>query len=1115
MDVSDWLGRLGLPQYAKAFADNAVDEDVVAQLTADDLKELGVTLIGHRRKLLTAIESLRSPPSADAAGSGEEIGIAQPSASSSVERRHLTVLFCDLADWEALSASLDPEDLRELVGKYHAAVADIVRSHAGFVAQYLAHGALIYFGYPVAHEDDAERAVRAALLLRDATRQVCVNGLDLQMRAGLATGLVVVGDLSEGSQAFHEHRLMGETPNLAARLQALAEPGAIIIDIATRRLIGRLFNLLERPPAGLKGFEVPVLSWTVLGEASVESRFEALRSGETPLIGRDEELELLERRWQQAQAGSGRVVMISGEAGLGKSRLVSAVEQRIKDEGGAELRYFCSPHHTSTALYPIAAYLTRAANFAPTDTPEQRLEKLRAHAARPEDLPFLADALSLAPALSERINELAPQDRRKKLFAALLARIDQLTTTRSLFILFEDMHWIDPTTQEVVDDLISKIERKPILLVLTHRPQFRPPWTGQANVTSLSLTRLRSEERASLIRSLSGNAGLSREMIEEIAERTDGIPLFAEELTKAVIESGNLELLKSTPNLADQVPATLHASLMARLDHLGLEARETAQVASVIGREFTYVSLKALAIQSRALPGEVIDSALKALADSGLVFARGNPPLATYSFKHALVHDAAYSTLLRTQRQKLHSVFSSILLADQKSTPEVLAYHLAEAGDHQKAAKEWLRAALRANEQSAAREALQNLDHAERMVHALPKTETSRRLQLEIEAERILPINMLTGFGSAEVRTVLDRAESLANDLGADKPMLLLFYRYVDHFSRSELKTALSLAVEMSRRADAELTIIGDRALAGCKMSLGLLSEALPHFKKVIAQDPGRSAKLRFAYVYDPQAFAYINMALTLLLLGFPDQAERSRQKAFVVEKELAHPGTTAWVIAMGLVYAMLIDDRSSIDVLSARLLDHAQKFKMLHFHRLARVNIAYLKALQGHRDAGLAEIEACLSEWLSAGYRYFLSIIWIVQIRVQLLSEGKIEDAFATARVALADIAETEEAILAAELHRLTGVIALADANASGEALAEQAFTTALDVARSQDAKLLELRAATSLARLWRNQRRDAEAEALLAPVCNCFTEGFGMPDLMEAKALLDELSTPLAAAQ
>jgi tetratricopeptide (TPR) repeat protein len=345
--------------------------------------------------------------------------------------------------------------------------------------------------------------------------------------------------------------------------------------------------------------------------------------------------------------------------------------------------------------------------------------------------------------------------------------------------------------------------------------------------------------------------------------------------------------------------------------------------------------------------------------------------------------------------------------------------------------------------------------------------------------------------------------------------MLLLFYRYVDHFSRSELKTALSLALEMSRRPDGELTIIGDRALAGCNMSLGLLREALPHFEKIIAQDPGRSARLRFAYVYDPQAFAYINMALTLLLLGLPDQAERSRQKAFALEKELAHPGTTAWVIAMGLAYAMLIDDRGSIDVLSARLLEHAQKFKMLHFHRLARVNIAYLKALKGDRDVGLVEIEACLSEWLSAGYRYFLSIIWIVQIRVQLLFDSKIDDAFATARVALADIAETEEAILAAELHRLTGIIALADPNASREALAEQAFTTALELARSQDAKLLELRAATSLARLWRDQRRDPEAEALLAPIYNAFTEGFGTPDLMDAKALLDEFSTPLAAAQ
>jgi class 3 adenylate cyclase/tetratricopeptide (TPR) repeat protein len=1115
MDVGDWLRRLGLPQYAQPFAENAIDGDILAHLTAEDLKELGVGLLGHRRKLLTAIDDLRSGQNDRPAASGGEFRSADAQTGSSAERRHLTVLFCDLAGSAALSASLDPEDLREVIRNYHAMVAEIVGAQAGFVAQYLAHGALIYFGYPVAHEDDAERAVRSALLLRDAAQHIRVSGFDLQMRAGLATGLVIVGDLSEGSKASHEHRIMGETPNLAARLQALAEPGAIVIDAATRRVTGRLFNLAERSLASLKGFENPVPSWTVLGEAPVESRFEALRSGETPLVGRDEELELLERRWQQIKTGSGRVVLISGEAGLGKSRLVAAFEQRIKDERAFQLRYFCSPQHASTALYPVTAHLTRALNFSPADTAEQKLEKLGALTAKPEHLPFLADLLSLRAGPDARLDNLAPQEKRQNLFAALSARIDQLSRRKPLFILCEDMHWVDPTTQELVDVLISTNHRRPILFVLTYRPQYRPPWSGQANVTSVSLNRLGLEDRAALIRSLSGNAGLSSETIEEIAERTDGIPLFAEELTKALIESGDVGLLRAGPSPADHIPATLHASLMARLDHLGGEARETAQLGSTIGREFTYALLKALAIQSRAVPDHVIDRALTALIDSGLLLARGSPPLSTYTFKHALVHDAAHSTLLRAQRQKLHAVLTEILVADEKTAPELLAYHFSEAGEHEKAAREYLRAARHANEQSAVHEALQNLNQAEQRLGLLPKSGTSETLQLDIEAERILPTVMLAGFGSAEVRTLLDRAESLAEQLGAEKPMLLLFHRYVDHFSRSDLKTALSLAWEFSRQADGELTIIGYRALAGVNMSLGRLREALPHFEKVIAQDPARSAKLRFAYLYDPRTFAYINGALTLLLLGFPDEAERSRERAFALEHDLAHPGTTAWVLAVGLVYAMLTDDRGLIDVLSARLLDHAQKFKMLHFHRLARVNLGYLTALKGDRDAGLTEIEACLSEWRGAGYRYFLSIIWIVQIRVQLLFDNKIDDAFKTAQVALADVVETDEAILAAELHRLTGIIALASKSEPNEALAEQAFKTALDVARSQEAKLLELRAATSLASLWRDQGKRTEAGMLLTPIHDSFTEGFDTPDLRAAKALLNELSTTLHAAQ
>jgi class 3 adenylate cyclase/tetratricopeptide (TPR) repeat protein len=1109
MDVADWLGRLGLPQYAKAFADNEIDAEILQELTAEDLKELGISLVGHRRKLLSAIESLR--PRSEPILRPNLVSDVTPADGAAVafpERRHLTVLFCELVGSAGLAARLDPEDLREVISRYHSVVTETVTSLDGFVAQYLGGGALVYFGFPVAHEDDAERAVRAALLLRERAEATEIHGAHLQVRAGLATGLVVAGDRAEGSKAAHEQQIMGETPNRAARLQTLAEPGEIVIDATTRKLVGRLFDLTAREAADLKGFATPVECWNVLGASEVESRFEALRSGETPLVGRDEELELLERRWQQIKAGVGRVVLISGEPGLGKSRLVSAFEQRMKDEEALELRYFCSPQHANTALHPIAAHLTRAADFSPGDTPEQKLGKLRALAASPDDLPFMADLLSLPLGPDARLDQLAPQEKRQKTIAALLARIDQLASTNPLLILFEDMHWVDATTQEVIDLLISRIERKPVLLVLTHRPQFRPPWTGQANVTTMSLSRLRLEDRAVLIRSLVGNAGLSSETIEEIAQRTDGIPLFAEELTKAVIESGDVELLRTAPNAAEQIPASLQASLMARLDYLGTQARETVQIASVIGREFSYSLLKKLALQSRTLPDEGIDQTLKGLSDSGLVVARGDPPLSTYTFKHALVHDAAHSTLLRAQRQKLHGVLAAILVADERTTPELLAYHFSEAGEQEEAARQYVRAARRANEQSAVRESLQNLDRAEQLLRPAPKTEAGEALLLEIEGERIQPTVMLTGFGSKEVRAVLDRAESLADELGAEKPLLLLFHRYMDHLSRSELRTGLSLGLEFSERAPGDARIVSHRLLGNCFMCLGRLRDALSHFEAIVAEDPAHSAKLRFAYLYDPRAFALINMSLVLLLMGFPDEAEKCRERAFAREKELAHPLTTVWVLSVGLIQPVLMDDRASIDVLSARLSEHAARFKMIHYNRHARVSIAYLKALTGDQETGLAEIEACLSEWSETGYRYLLPVIWIIRIRALLLFDS-VEQAFATVKASLSHVAETGETIFAAELHRLSGIIALSKGDGRDVALAEQSFKTAIEVAREQEAKLLELRAATSLARLWRDQGKEREAESLLGAIYGWFTEGFASPDLLEAKSVLDELAS------
>ena len=1108
MDIGDWLARLGLPQYAKAFAQNAVDGEVLAQLTADDLKELGVTLVGHRRKLLNAIECLRSPP--EPAPDNVEPDL-EPAAGAVAERRHLTVLFCDLAGFESFSARLDPEDLRDLIATFHAAITEAMQSQAGFIAQYLAHGALVYFGYPAADEDDAERALRSALQLREAVQQMRIDGFDMQMRAGLATGLAVVGDLSEGSQASHERRMMGETPNLAARLQASAQPGEIVIDAATRRLTGRLFELAERPAATLKGFAAPVPSWSVLSEALAENRFEALRSGETPLVGREEELELLGRRWEQVKAGSGRVVMISGEPGLGKSRLVAAFQQRIKTEEALELRYFCSPHHETSALYPIVTHLTRAANFAADDSLEQKLEKLGRLAAKSDDLPFLAEALSLPARGDGTTDGLAPQERRQKLFAALFARIDQLASTKPLFLLFEDMHWVDPTTQEVVDLLISGIERKSILLVLTHRPQYRARWGGQANVASIFLTRLRSEDRTALIRSLIGNTGLASGMIEEIAERTDGVPLFVEELTRAVVESGDVTLLKSTPAVSDRVPATLHASLMARLDHLGVAAREVAQVASVIGREFTYEALDALVAKSRVVAPATIPRALAALTESGLVFVRGTPPLSSYTFKHALVHDAAHSTLLRTQRQKLHAAVVSTLVEDENSSPEVLAYHLFEAGDHERAAREWLRAARRANGQSAVREALDNLDWADGLLRSLPKNDETEKLQLDIEAERILPTVMVAGFGSPEIRAVLDRVERLAEQLGAEKPLLLLLHRFMDHVTRGHFQTGLSLGMEFSRRAGSELAIISHRLLGNCYMCMGRLREARPLFDAIIADDPMHSAKLRFAYVYDTRAFALINQSVVLSVMGFLDQAEASRECALTIERELKHPITTTLVLSMALVHVTLVEDRALIGALSARILEYSQKFNMPHYNRVARIARAYVLAHDGDVAAGLAGIEACLAEWLELGYGYQMSIMWIMQVRVQMLDDSKIEQARQTVERALEHSLKGDEALFTSELHRLRGLIALRGTDPDREDAAAEAFALALEIARGQEARLLELRAALSLARLRRDQGRDAEARALLRPVYDWFSEGFDKPDLIEASALLAELSSPV----
>jgi class 3 adenylate cyclase len=692
MDIAAWLRGLGLEHHEPAFRDNGIDSEVLPELTAEDLTDLGVVRVGDRRKLLKAIAVLREGI-APASAQEQPPKIPDSAPVPQAERRQLTVMFCDLVGSTALSARLDPEDLRAVIGAYHRCVAGVIEGAGGFVAKYMGDGVHAYFGYPRADEHDAERAVRSGLQLIEA-----VSGLDtaaetrLDVRIGIATGLVVVGDLI-GKGAAQEQAVVGETPNLAARLQALAAQNTLVISESTRRQLGALFEVADLGPRALRGFVEPQRAWRVLAENSALGRFEALRSPATPLVGREEELDLLLRRWAKAKARSGRAVLISGEPGVGKSRLAEALAERVAGEQHTRLRYFCSPHHQESALYPIIAQMERAAVFARDDLPETRLGKLQASlaAARPSaaDVALIAELHSLPAAEIAPPLDVTPQKKKEMIFEALLRQLDGFSRCEPVLMVFEDLHWVDPSSRELLDRITERIKHWPVLLLATFRPEFQSPWTGQPHVTMLTLARLDQHDTAAMIANVAGNDALPATVVEEIAERTDGIPLFVEELTKAVLESSApaAAVLAAAPHPALAVPATLHASLMARLDRLGPASKDVAQKGAVIGREFAYDLLAATA----DLPEPQLREALDRLANSGLVLPRRTPPQSTYVFKHALVQDTAYSTLLRGRRQQLHGRVAATLEANVSGAmathPEVLAYHFAEAGLAERAIK--------------------------------------------------------------------------------------------------------------------------------------------------------------------------------------------------------------------------------------------------------------------------------------------------------------------------------------------------------------------------------------------------------------------------------------------
>jgi class 3 adenylate cyclase len=737
--VAEWLATLGLSEYTDRFAENDVDISVLRHLTDQDLKELGVSL-GHRRKMLAAIAELEGV----ARVTSELAAPPESKRRDEAERRQLSVMFCDLVGSTTLSTRLDPEDLRAVIGAYHRCCTELIGQKGGFVAKYMGDGVLAYFGYPRAHEHDAECAVQAGLALVEAVPKLeTAAGVSLRVRIGIATGLVVVGDLI-GEGAAREQAVVGETPNLAARLQALAEPGTVVLSASTRRLTGGLFEYRDLGTVTLKGFGENVPAWQVLGTGAAESRFEALRASGTPLVGRTEEIDLLMRRWEQAKAGNGCVVLLSGEPGVGKSRIAQAVVERLADEPHTRLRYFCSPHHQNSPLHPSIAQLKRAAGFRRDDTDEQRLAKLEAVLAQATDdlgeaMPLLADLLCIPTGDRYPQFTLPPQKRKEKTFRAQLAQVEGLSARQPVLMLFEDVHWSDPTTLESMEMLIDRVPDLRVLLIITFRPEFTSPWVGRPHVTLLSLNRLPPRQSSEMITLLTGGKALPKEIADQIVDRADGVPLFIEELTKTVVESGlateaGNRYRATGPVVPLAIPTTLHDSLLARLDRLA-PTRELAQIGAALGRHFSHELINAVA----EMPQNQVDDALVQLEHAELLFRRGVPPDAEYTFKHALVQDAAYGTMLRSRRQHLHGRIAAVLEGEfpevGRTQPEILAHHCAEAGLSEKAIDYYLVASKRATAASNNTEASRQVARARTLLDTLPasaRRATELRLKIEI-----------------------------------------------------------------------------------------------------------------------------------------------------------------------------------------------------------------------------------------------------------------------------------------------------------------------------------------------------------------------------------------------
>jgi class 3 adenylate cyclase/predicted ATPase len=1129
--IAGWLEKLGLGQYAPRFAENDIDFAILSDLTDQDLKELGMSSLGHRRRLLRAIAELNSLEKGSLKLAPATAAPVTPQPHNAAERRQLTVMFCDLVGSTALSARLDPEDMREIVGAYHRSCAEQIVKAGGFVAKYMGDGVLAYFGYPLAHEHDAERAVLAGLALVEVVPKLTTSASTaLQVRIGIATGLVVVGDLI-GSGEAQERGVVGDTPNLAARLQALAEPSMVVIADGTQRLLGNLFELKDLGPRDLKGIG-PARAWAALRASSVESRFDALHTASlTALVGREEEFELLLRRWSKAKTGEGQVVLISGEAGIGKSRLTAALLERLVDEPHRRLRYFCSPQHTDSVLYPIIGQMERAAGLAYDDKPQAKLDKLDAVLAQtstsPEDVGILAEMLSLAKDGRYPALELAPEQRRQRTLEVLTSQLAGLARQQPVLMIFEDAHWIDPTSLEVLGRTLDRIKTLPVLLIVTFRPEFNAPWEGQSHVMSLMLNRLGEREAAAIITRLAGSKELPVDVMAEIVERTDGIPLFVEEMTKAVLEAETEGAARRTvaavPSSALAVPASLHASLMARLDRLG-PAKEVAQIGAAIGREFSHALLASVAHKPEAELG----SALDRLIAAGLLFRQGMPPNASYLFKHALVQDAAFGTLLREPRRALHARIAEALATQfaetAESQPEILARHCTEAGLIEKAADQWGKAGQRSLARSALVEAAEQFTRALAQIEALPATPTLRRKQIKFQLALANAMMHTKGYAAAETKASLDlarvfieRAEALGEP--PEDPLLLFSVRYgfwVANYVAFNGDICCELARQFLACAEKQggtvPHMLGHRLMGSSLLLSGDIAEARSHYDQAIElYNPHEHRPLAMRFGQDVEVACLSFRALDLWLLGYPDAALADTDRALRNARAIGQATTLMFALSHVSLTHIQCGDYAAAHAQADEVVSLADEKGAVLWKSQGTKNRAFVFALTGSAANAIQMITWGIDTARWAGSTLFvpLDLSYLAIAHAQL---NHFEDAWRCVSDAMSAAETRKLKWCQAEIYRISGEIALMLA-APDATKAEAYFERALSVAREQRAKSWELRAAISMAQLWCDQGKRQQAHDLLAPIYGWFTEGFNTIDLKRANALLVELGECVSA--